>query len=101
MVSRKTHGKRPNRGCTAGEWTLSTATTYFNCAVQSRGVERSIILYNNRVDRGLTIFQGQQCEIRNVPTAVDRTVSSTKISRFFTMEVPIIDLHGISVLHRI
>ena len=37
------------------------------------------------------------CEIRNVPTAVDRTVSSTKILGFFTREIPIIDLHGISV----
>ena len=30
------------------------------------------------------------CEIRNVPTAVDRTVSSTEILGFCTMEVPII-----------
>jgi len=37
------------------------------------------------------------CEIRNVPTAVDRTASSTKILGFFTREVPIINLHGISV----
>ena len=41
------------------------------------------------------------CEIRDVPTAVDRTVSSTKILGFFTREIPIIDLHGISVMHRI
>jgi hypothetical protein len=37
------------------------------------------------------------CEIRNVPTAVDRTVSSTKILGFFTREISIIDLHGILV----
>ena len=29
------------------------------------------------------------CEIRNVPTAVDRTASSTKILGFFVKEVPI------------
>jgi hypothetical protein len=29
------------------------------------------------------------CEIRNVPTAVDRTVSSTKILGFFVKKVPI------------
>ena len=40
---------------------------------------------------------GGGCEIRDVPTAVDRTVSSTKILGFFTREIPIIDLHGISV----
>jgi hypothetical protein len=33
------------------------------------------------------------CEIRNVPTAVDRTVSSTKILGFFITKVPIIILH--------
>ena len=44
---------------------------------------------------------GGGCEIRDVPTAVDRTVSSTKILGFFTREIPIIDLHGISVMHRI
>ena len=35
------------------------------------------------------------CEIRSVPTAVDRTVSPTKILGFFIMEVPDIELHGI------
>ena len=43
------------------------------------------------------IYLVQLCEIRDVPTAVDRTVSSTKILGFFTREIPIIDLHGISV----
>ena len=38
------------------------------------------------------------CEIRGVPTAVHHAVSSTKILRLCTMEVPIIGLHGISVL---
>jgi hypothetical protein len=36
-----------------------------------------------------------RCEIRSVPTAVDRTVSPTKILGFFIMEVPDIELHGI------
>jgi len=36
-----------------------------------------------------------KCEIRSVPTAVDRTVSPTKILGFFIMEVPDIELHGI------
>ena len=33
------------------------------------------------------------CEIRNVPTAVDRTVSSTKILGFFVKKVPITIRH--------
>jgi hypothetical protein len=45
----------------------------------------------------MIIIYRPACEIRDVPTAVDRTVSSTKILGFFTREIPIIDLHGISV----
>ena len=33
-------------------------------------------------------YEENQCEIRNVPTAVDRTVSSTKILGLFVTKVP-------------